>query len=537
MHAPAAPPHSLLLTALPVPPTKRLSPSLRRALRAVLAANDALAREGADVHRRLLARAVLAWWRAAVASLAPPVADAPAGSVVHVASCVWDLSVPVDRCALPRATLRALLGRRLHDHLVAHGVARDLREAVALVDDDDLPCIDDALDACCAALRVWLVGEGAATASQVLALRPEAGEGDALRLHPAHAAHFAEARAWNVLLPARASVQPHAIDLRRSAPTNLARLGLHLAGLDALSCDDPWRRGADEAERHAPSLCVDDLTPVPARDAIVADARDRIALVIDQHVEGMITDHERAAKIADLWCEAVERVQMAMRETLALAPSSPWRAMVAAGLAGSPADVRAMTALGDRVKRPDGTVSEAPVLRSLREGLDPASFWQRATEARVVHVQRVLDARAVDRVREGLVATLDDCAVTLDDCATARGRDQTRERWRGESVADFAARVVGRVLAVDVRVGPRGDVLLARGVTLDGDAVARLCEAGVDTVTVRSALACEAPTGVCRVCAATQTQGHAGLDAALSVADAIRAVYRVETLHIGGGAP
>lgn len=163
-----APPASLLMEALPVVDSSAMTPALLRRYRAVVAANAALARDRSDANRRALAIAVHAAWNALAER--PGVAAPVTGSAVRMDACVLDGAMDPGACGLPAYVLRALFGRRLHDHLVATGRAVDLRDACDLVEHDpDGAC--DALDELCATHPVLLVRDAPTSHAHVASLR------------------------------------------------------------------------------------------------------------------------------------------------------------------------------------------------------------------------------------------------------------------------------------------------------------------------------------------------------------------------------
>src|SRR6202040_3250148 len=70
----------------------------------------------------------------------------------------------------------------------------------------------------------------------------------------------------------------------------------------------------------------------------------------------------------------------------------------------------------------------------------------------------------------------------------------------GEIIAPLADRILGRCAAVDVLDPLNGETVLVAGALIDEDAVDAIERAGIDAVSIRSVLTCEARVGVCGKC-------------------------------------
>jgi len=536
------PPPTLVTKALPVVPSRAMTPALLKRYEAVLRANEGLAATPSDTHRRALFVTVASLWNALLKRVlvAPPAAHT--GAVVRVDTCAFDASVAPDACALPAYVLRALFGQRVHDRLVVKGLARDLWDACDLLDAEPEVALD-ALDALCATHPVAIVREAPESTEHVLALRPFVCAGDAVKLHPCHAPRVTrddEPAPFFVLLPtterARTELGMLTAQRRVPAPTRVARLGLYLAGHAEDSSGDAvaqWARGLEAADRSGLSLAIDDLAPAPSKAQIIAEARAQVAATEDQYWEGMITHDERHNKIIDTWSYAAERV--AQELTRAREGSDSLRVMVESGAAGSAQNVRHLAGMRGLFTTPAGEIISVPVEHNLREGITPHEFMIAVFGARSGLV--MANERDVRRgeLHQSLGRALEGSRVMVEDCGATRGLTLRPRSEYQEDARSFTARLAGRTLASDATHPDSGAVLAPRGAVIDAKLAEVLVGAEVDGVVVRSPVACLARGGVCRVCLGPngERESHEGLAAALALVSGAAKIKGARTFHVG----
>ncbi len=398
--APSPPPFSLLLGAMP---SRSEHPQVQARLDAVAAANARLGEAPNDAARRALVRAVFRAWRSMfeVALVRPE--EAYSGQVVRCVDTVFDPRIGVGQCGLPRAWWKTLLGRRLHDDLVARGGARTLWTAVDWIARDD-PRVHRALERLAHAHPVVVLRERPVTTAALRTLRVTLVEGAAMQLHPCHARWATDvedqAALW-LLVPSQPEVR--------------ARLERHVDD-DPPPDAAPWRG----------SLCIDDFLEAPSKAAVLADTWSRLAMVQEQYVEGFITEGERYNKGVDLWSAATEtlvhevlvRLEAAHEHPLAQMPQ-PRRAALAA-----------MASMEGLTAKPWGELYERPIVESLREGLSPHSYFLQAQTRTAV---RIRTSRRAERGAALLRACSRGWAPTRDPICSGGSWPSRRSRVRASS--------------------------------------------------------------------------------------------------------
>jgi DNA-directed RNA polymerase subunit beta' len=136
-----------------------------------------------------------------------------------------------------------------------------------------------------------------------------------------------------------------------------------------------------------------------------------------------------------------------------------------------------------------------------------------------------------------------DFIVTAKDCGTREGLEITSLIEGGEIIEHVGERVLGRNAAEDILDPYSGEILVARNGMLDEATVAKIVQAGVEAVRIRSVLTCDMRWGVCAMCYGRDlARGKlinvgesVGVIAAQSIGEP-GTQLTMRTFHIGGAA-
>ena len=90
-----------------------------------------------------------------------------------------------------------------------------------------------------------------------------------------------------------------------------------------------------------------------------------------------------------------------------------------------------------------------------------------------------------------------------EDCGTIDGIEMVPLVEGGEIIERLGERVLGRVALEDIRDPFTQEVLVHANEEIDEDHVVRIEEAGIESVSIRSALTCATKRGLCARCYGT----------------------------------
>ena len=218
--------------------------------------------------------------------------------------------------------------------------------------------------------------------------------------------------------------------------------------------------------------------------------------------------------------------------------------MADSGARGSAQQMRQLAGMRGLMAKPSGEIIETPITSNFREGLSVLQYFISTHGA-----------------RKGLADTaLKTAELGLPDPASRRrraGHDHPAARTAGRRTASMTGplieageviepigeRILGRVTVEDI-VDPRDRTVIVRaGEEIDEAKVARIEEAGIERVMIRSVLTCETKFGVCKMCYGRDLArgemvnlGEAvGVIAAQSIGEP-GTQLTMRTFHIGGAA-
>ena len=99
-----------------------------------------------------------------------------------------------------------------------------------------------------------------------------------------------------------------------------------------------------------------------------------------------------------------------------------------------------------------------------------------------------------------LVDVVQDFVVVKEDCETFDGLIVKALNDGGKIIEDLGARVLGRVTAEDIQDPNSEEILVHRNQIIDEETADKIMSAGVQSVKIRSVMACTVQHGVCAMC-------------------------------------
>jgi len=303
------------------------------------------------------------------------------------------------------------------------------------------------------------------------------------------------------------------------------------------------------------SICVDDMIIPAAKATMIADAEKQVQEIQTQYDEGLITDGERYNKVVDIWAQTSDKVAKEMMGQIEkqkfivdgkeiVGPSfNPIFIMADSGARGSSNQIRQLGGMRGLMAKPSGEIIETPITANFREGLTVLQYFTSTHGARKGLADTALKTANSGYLTRRLVDVAQDVIVSEMDCGVTEGLDITPFYEAGEIIQGIGDRILGRVALTDIVDPVSNKVLVAKNHELDETDVKRVEDAGIEKVTIRSALICKAKRGVCVKCygrdlarGATVNLGETvGIIAAQSIGEP-GTQLTMRTFHLGGAA-
>ncbi|MEL1266402.1 DNA-directed RNA polymerase subunit beta' [Pseudoxanthomonas putridarboris] len=348
-------------------------------------------------------------------------------------------------------------------------------------------------------------------------------------------------------------------ELNKKAISRLINSSYRMLGLKdtVVFADKLMYTGFAYATRAGVSIGIDDMLIPAEKKGILGEAEQEVLEIQEQYQSGLVTAGERYNKVVDIWSRTNERIAKAMMDTIGTDKVKNAKGetineksmnslyiMADSGARGSQAQIRQLAGMRGLMARPDGSIIETPIKANFREGLNVQEYFNSTHGARKGLADTALKTANSGYLTRRLVDVAQDVVITEVDCGTSEGLTMTPIVEGGDVVEPLRDRVLGRIVAEDVFLpGNDEDPIVTRNTLLDEAWVAKLEEAGVQSLKVRSTITCESDFGVCAHCYGRDlARGHivnigeaVGVIAAQSIGEP-GTQLTMRTFHIGGAA-
>jgi DNA-directed RNA polymerase subunit beta' len=266
--------------------------------------------------------------------------------------------------------------------------------------------------------------------------------------------------------------------------------------------------GFEEATTAGLTIGIEDILIPDEKNAVIVEARKLVAEIGKDYTKGKIGNSERYNRVIDRWTSVSDQVADDMFTALSKDRDgfNPIYMMHASGARGSRDQIRQLGAMRGLMAKPQkkftggvGEIIEQPILSNFREGLTVLEYFISTHGARKGLADTALKTADAGYLTRRLVDVSQDIVVTEHDCGTILGLDVGPLKEGEEVIEPLSDRIHGRTLADDV-IGLDGELLFVAGTILDASTAQEIDDAGIDEVSIRSVLTCEARRGICALC-------------------------------------
>ena len=260
------------------------------------------------------------------------------------------------------------------------------------------------------------------------------------------------------------------------------------------------------------TISKNDVQTPPTKPEILARYDAQLATIEAQYDEGEITQEERHEAVTGLWDRATNEVGEALYAHLD--ELNPIFMMANSGARGSFSQIRQLAGMRGLMANPKGEIIPRPIKANFMEGLTVLEYFISTHGARKGLADTALRTADSGYLTRRLVDVAQDVIIRQEDCGTQESiqmpvskLEVDPESRRLRPTGEPNDNLIGRVAAEEIAT-KRGRVIVEKGKEIDRAELADLYEAWEDEtqkgtvihVAVRSALKCEAPTGVCQAC-------------------------------------
>ena len=297
------------------------------------------------------------------------------------------------------------------------------------------------------------------------------------------------------------------------------------------------------------SFNLGDIIIPDEKVTLIEDANTQVDTIINSYNMGLITNNERYNQVIDVWtatnAELTELSMKRIREDQQGFNSVYM--MLDSGARGSKEQIRQLTGMRGLMAKPKkssaggGEIIENPILSNFKEGLSILEYFISTHGARKGLADTALKTADAGYLTRRLVDVSQDVIVNIHDCNTLRGIEVSALKKNEEIVETLAARIVGRTALNDVVHPFTKDIIVEAGEHITEEIAKAIGDSPIDSIEVRSPLACEATRGICAQCygrnLATNKMVQIGEAVGVVAAQSIGepgTQLTLRTFHVGG---
>lgn len=293
------------------------------------------------------------------------------------------------------------------------------------------------------------------------------------------------------------------------------------------------------------TISMDDILIPIEKKTMVEKANADIARIHEQYRSGHITGDERYSRAIQVWTKTNDELTDIMMEQLENDKDgfNNIYMMADSGARGSRTQIRQLSVMRGLMSKPNGEIIELPIRSNFKEGLSVIEFFISSNGARKGLSDTALKTADAGYLTRRLVDIAQDVVINDLDCGTINGFDISAIKDGEETVESLSSRIGGRFALERVLHPITNEVIVDVGDEITDTLAKQIEFIGLETVRVRSVLACESKYGVCQKCygrdlarGKTVNIGEAvGTIAAQSIGQP-GTQLTMRTFHVGGAA-
>ncbi|MBD7983695.1 DNA-directed RNA polymerase subunit beta' [Sporosarcina sp. Sa2YVA2] len=243
---------------------------------------------------------------------------------------------------------------------------------------------------------------------------------------------------------------------------------------------------------------ISDIVVLPNKDDILQEAQDKVDKVTQQFRRGLITEEERYDRVISYWSNAKDVIQDKLMGSLE--NTNPIYMMSDSGARGNASNFTQLAGMRGLMANPAGRIIELPIKSSFREGLTVLEYFISTHGARKGLADTALKTADSGYLTRRLVDVAQDVIVREDDCGTDRGLEIRSLTEGSEIIEALDERMEGRHAKKTIRHPETGAVIVAKDGLITADLSQQIIDAGIESITIRSAFTCNTKHGVCKKC-------------------------------------
>lgn len=291
------------------------------------------------------------------------------------------------------------------------------------------------------------------------------------------------------------------------------------------------------------TIGVSDVIIPKEKEHLIETADKEVKQVQEQYRSGVMTNEERYNRVVEIWSRANDNLTDILMDVLKKDNDgfNPIYMMANSGARGSKNQIRQLSGMRGLMAKPSGDIIELPIRSNFKEGLTVLEFFISTNGARKGLADTALKTADAGYLTRRLVDVAQNVVVTIDDCETINGIEIEALKDGEDIVESLSERIKGAYVLENIYHPISNELVLGINEEIDPKTAKYIEEIGIEKVSIRSVLTCEAKYGVCQKCygynLATNKPVNMGEAVGVIAAQSIGqpgTQLTMRTFHIGG---
>ncbi|RAN56305.1 DNA-directed RNA polymerase subunit beta' [Dolosigranulum pigrum] len=243
---------------------------------------------------------------------------------------------------------------------------------------------------------------------------------------------------------------------------------------------------------------IADISALEEKPVILEKAHAKVDKINATHRRGLITEDERYTKVIEVWNQAKDDIQEALKTSLDR--KNNIFMMSDSGARGNISNFTQLAGMRGLMAAPSGEIMELPITSNFREGLSVLEMFISTHGARKGMTDTALKTADSGYLTRRLVDVAQDVIIREEDCGTKQGLTARAIKVGNEVIEPLIDRIIGRYARVTVRHPETDEVIVRENEIITEDKGRQIVDAGIEEVTIRSVFSCNTQHGVCKHC-------------------------------------
>jgi len=288
------------------------------------------------------------------------------------------------------------------------------------------------------------------------------------------------------------------------------------------------------------TISMTDMDIPAQREEILRRTEEEVSKMNRYYARGQMTAGERRQRVLELWTSASDAVGDAILKNIDR--FNPIFMITNSGARGSQRQITQLSGMRGLMSDPFGNlIEDLPIKSNFHEGLNVLEYFISTHGARKGLADTALRTADAGYLTRRLVDVAQDVIVRGQDCGTINGIYVAKISEAGEDVETLKERIRGRYAIEDIYLPGETEPIVRQGEEITDEAAAKIEEAGIERVGIRTPLFCEMRQGICAKCYGrdmaigklVETGTAVGIIAAQSIGEP-GTQLTMRTFHTGG---